>query len=671
MHGRPFKRGSNRPLDIEIIGFMNDSITGNVSGFMNDNIGQIGFGKDNYLKNGLPPLLELLVDGRVISSFRPNRHMPDSARQGVFLDNKAFEIAIPEEFYDASDHEVEIRLSENHRTLRNGRFTFNSQLPSSHWRGFIDSKTLESMKILEAEFDPEFYIKTYFPEAGLDQFRDNPFQHYISEGMKKGYSPNSWFQEDWYRAFYRDIREAIENRTIPSGFYHYVMAGRSEGRIEKFDLRKALETRMPNITEPVLLSNVTHLRRQLSGLENLPKFVCEPRCPQTVWFLLPMLNPDIAFGGYRAAYALIAELRHWGYGVAILCLEEEYANKEYFLWRESSEKLQNTFADIAVYAINDIPNATIYRNDLFVAYSVWGLAAARQLALLTGTNRPYLLAQEYEPIFYEYSSLRALCVEAYAIPHYPIINSQFLLRYFREERIGLFAEKTPPIEFVNYSVFEHKINRLLPQTAKAMRARQDRVLAAYARPEGHASRNLFEILILALQNLCEQGIFGQEWSFIGLGALSELPPITLGGGHQLNLVKKMSEEDYGSFLTSLDIGVSLIYGPHPTVVPFEFASTGALVVTNVFGNRRAEHLRGICENILPCAPALASVTCAIQDAVEAVGQFELREKRAYHPPFGSWEEIFTKDFITRTFKSEPVARTPPPASGPGGRGLAI
>ncbi len=81
------------------------------------------------------------------------------------------------------------------------------------------------------------------------------------------------------------------------------------------------------------------------------------------------------------------------------------------------------------------------------------------------------------------------------------------------------------------------------------------------------------------------------------------------------------------------------------MVPFEFATTGALVVTNTYVNRSAERLRGICGNIVPCQPSLDSVVQAIELSMSQVGKYAQRQRQALVPVTQSWDEIFSPAFL--------------------------
>jgi hypothetical protein len=503
---------------------------------------------------------------------------------------------------------------------------------------------------IKNHFDPAFYRSEYMP--GSKKSDDELLSHYIQHAGARGYSPNAFFDEKFYCAFYPEVQEAVETGQVMSGFYHYVVTGSGEGRLPQFDLKRVLDLRMPGVTTPTLLHRADDIKRRGDpiGARGRFKTIAARRGQPTIWILFPSINPDICFGGYKAAFELLIALKEDGYGVSILVTEDRVANKVYFMHRQSSQKLRDAFADIDIYTRETLQNLEIATNDMVLAYSVWDLHVAAEIASLTDRPLPYLLAQEYEPVFYDNSSVRAVCESRFAIPHYPIINSAILERYFRDRSIGVFSPNAKLNK--RYSVFNHKVNRLPSGTVASMKGRTERLLALYARPEGHAARNLFEIALLALRGACEAHEFGPEWRFLGLGALSDLQPINLGGGHSLHLEQKLSEEDYVKRMSTLDIGISLMFAPHPSVVPFEFATTGALVITNTYENRSRDDLTRICKNFVPCEPSVEGVRGALREAVARVEHFEARCRDIYEPPHASWREVFSSAFIHEVF-SEP------------------
>ena len=511
----------------------------------------------------------------------------------------------------------------------------------------IELSPSPALRLMEGEFDPDWYFETYLSREEGKENWTQPWRHYLDVGLRKGYSPSAAFNEAWYVAFYADVREAVASGELLCGFHHYLMGGRAEGREPRFDMAAALEAVIPGVTEPVLLERSRALADRLKPTP----CVVSPDRPRTLWLVLPRLNPDISFGGYRACFELIAALRGWGaergLQLSVLLLEEERANLDYFLWRTADARLRKTFAGVEVRGRAQIGSLEIGPKDRFLAYSSWDVIFAQPLAALTDEPRVIALVQEYEPIFHEYGSVRAISDWAFELPTYPIFNSAVLRDFFFTERVGVFKTMGWPMEGRDYAVFEHVIARLPPQSANDIRGRPTRTLALYARPEGHACRNLYELAELALKTLCAQGRFDARWRFVGLGSLTPLEPVDLGGGHALRFEPKMTEESYRRFVRDLDIGVSLMYAPHPSVIPFEFATTGALVVTNTFSNRPPEWFARISPNLVACEPTLAGVIAGLEAALARVEDYEARVEGALIPRTPTGRRCSTQRSWTR------------------------
>lgn len=501
---------------------------------------------------------------------------------------------------------------------------------------------------LRAEFDEEWYASTHLArEASTDAWID-PWRHYVSRGMREGRSPSARFDEAWYLAFHPDVREAVAQGHLLCGFHHYVVTGRAEGRRPHHELAAALERVIPGVTAPTLMERARALEARLRPM---PCRVARGR-PRTLWVVLPRLNPDISFGGYRACFELVAALRAYGerrgFRLSVVTLEEERANPHYYLWRTANTRLRRAFAGLEVRSRHEVDHLEIGPRDRFLAYSTWDVVFASPLAALTDEPRVLSLVQEYEPVFHDHGAVRAVVDWALELPSYPLFNSALLRDHFAAERLGVFKAGARPRAGEDYAVFEHVINRLPGQSAADMRLRPSRTCAVYARPEGHAARNLYELVELALKNMCARGRFDARWSFTGLGCLAPTPAVELGGGRRLEFTPKLAEEDYARLVRSLDIGISLMYAPHPSVIPFEFATTGALVVTNTYSNRPAAWFEGVSRNFVPCAPNLPGVVGALEAALARVEDHESRAIHALVPPETDWPEVFTAAFLDDT-----------------------
>jgi hypothetical protein len=509
--------------------------------------------------------------------------------------------------------------------------------PSDRERMFFDA--------LSRALDTDWYRRTYLHDVADARFQDDPLTHYLVQGMLEANSPGPSFDEKFYRAFYPEIQHAIDRGEIPSGFYHYVVAGREERRLPVYERVEVLEARMPGITRPALLERIPQIETRTAAR----KIVVDYSLSSRIWVLLPTINPDITFGGYRSVLELIRRLHETGRQVTVVCTEDGNASREYFLWRESSEAFRKVFREIDVIGQADSFRLIVGSHDVVLAYSLWDLYAADEIRRAAPSTRVVLLAQEFEPIFYDNCAARAIAEEAYRIPHFPLINSAFLRRYFEAHRIGVFHPEAnggrKAVDRRDFAVFEHRINRLSEQSVTQMMRAGDRVLVTYARPEGHAARNMFEILILALRRVCAEGGFGPEWSFVGLGALSDLEPIRLSDTHSLVLHAKMTEEEYTRYVSKMDIGVSLMYAPHPSVVPFEFATTGALVVTNEYENRSAKELAAISSNIIAGRPTVEGIAACLREAIRRVPDAKSRSAGIYKVAKSHWSDIFNDELL--------------------------
>ena len=75
-----------------------------------------------------------------------------------------------------------------------------------------------------------------------------------------------------------------------------------------------------------------------------------------------------------------------------------------------------------------------------------------------------------------------------------------------------------------------------------------------------------------------------------------------------------------------DVGLALMYTPHPSLVPIEMASAGMLTVTNSFENKTAEALAAISPNLITAEPGVEAIAAALGEAAAGVEDFERRAR---------------------------------------------
>ena len=131
-----------------------------------------------------------------------------------------------------------------------------------------------------------------------------------------------------------------------------------------------------------------------------------------------------------------------------------------------------------------------------------------------------------------------------------------------------------------------------------------------------------------------------------MGALSAGHRVHFPEGYELYLLPKMSGDEYANLLTDTDVGLSLMYAPHPGLVAYELARAGAKVVTNTFGLRNTEYLRSISENLVPCAPTIEGIASGIEAAILGLEDIDSRLRGAQICGPSSWDDVYNDHFFT-------------------------
>ncbi len=72
----------------------------------------------------------------------------------------------------------------------------------------------------------------------------------------------------------------------------------------------------------------------------------------------------------------------------------------------------------------------------------------------------------------------------------------------------------------------------------------------------------------------------------------------------MKLLPRADQADYARLLRAHDVGLALMYTPHPSLVPLEMASAGMVTVTNSFENKTADAMSAISSNLVTVAPTV-------------------------------------------------------------------
>jgi hypothetical protein len=263
-----------------------------------------------------------------------------------------------------------------------------------------------------------------------------------------------------------------------------------------------------------------------------------------------------------------------------------------------------------------------------------------------GRERFLYLIQEHEPFTFPMGSYAALAMASYDLPHTALFSTALLRDWFRLRGLGVYAGGTEAGDRAS-EAFENAITAIDPPSAAALAGRGARRLLFYARPEPHAARNMFELGMLALRRAAEQGAFDAGWTLHGIGTVEAGRTLPLGGGASLELLPRAGQDAYGALLREHDVGLALMYTPHPSLVPIEMASAGLVTVTNTFENKTADALAAISPNLLAAPPTVAGVAAALARATTAAGDVEARVRGSAVAWSRDWERSFDAALLAR------------------------
>jgi glycosyltransferase involved in cell wall biosynthesis len=368
--------------------------------------------------------------------------------------------------------------------------------------------------------------------------------------------------------------------------------------------------------------------------------------PQRVNLLIPTIDLDHFFGGYIAKFNLARRLAERGLQVRIVTVDPVPPLPRDWKQRlESYEGLAGLFDRVEVVFARESQGLEVSRADRFVATTWWSAHVAAHAARVLGGERFLYLIQEYEPFTFQMGTYAALASQSYGFPHFALFSTELLRDYFRRHAIGVYAEGAEAGDRAS-AAFENAITAIDPPTVAELARRSTRRLLFYARPEPHAARNMFDLGVLALDRALEQGALA-GWELHGIGAVDGGRRIDLGGGARLDLLARTGQRAYAEVLRDHDVGLALMYTPHPSLVPIEMASAGMLTVTNSFENKTAEALTAISSNLITAEPSVEAIAAALGQAAAGVEDFERRARGSAVQWSRDWDRSFDDALLER------------------------
>ena len=357
--------------------------------------------------------------------------------------------------------------------------------------------------------------------------------------------------------------------------------------------------------------------------------------PERVNLLIPSMDLRHFFGGYIAKLNLARRLAERGLRVRVVTVDP--VGSLPVDWRaqiEAYSGLDGVFGRVEVAFGRESHGLEVSRSDRFIATTWWTAHIADAARRELGGERFLYLIQEYEPFTFPMGTYAALADASYRLPHTALFSTELLRDWFRLRGLGVFATGA------GSAAFQNAITPIDPPGAGELAARATRRLLFYARPEPHAARNMFELGVLALGRAAADGVL-DGWTLDGIGTVEGRRRLDLGGGASLELLPRVAQGDYAHALREHDVGLALMYTPHPSLVPLEMASAGMLTVTNTFENKTAEALGAISGNLVAAAPDVGAVAAAIGAAVAGAGDGERRAAGSRVAWSRDWDTSFS------------------------------
>ncbi len=116
-------------------------------------------------------------------------------------------------------------------------------------------------------------------------------------------------------------------------------------------------------------------------------------------------------------------------------------------------------------------------------------------------------------------------------------------------------------------------------------------------------------------------------------------------------IGRFDMQEYKTLLPQHDLGLALMYSPHPSLLPIEMASAGLLVVTNTYGIKNQEYFSGISKNIKAVPPEPELLAHALIELSEKVDDFGARIEGSKVNWPHDWYETLPREVIEKAIEA--------------------
>lgn len=364
---------------------------------------------------------------------------------------------------------------------------------------------------------------------------------------------------------------------------------------------------------PIELSKTTEIAYRITGnpIDPIQK-IYNSEGGKRLNLVTDTINSDSLLGGVATALILATEfVNRYDYELRIITRNTEvnplnYENIMRISGIEPARKI-SYYSDSQRYDQEITFKLDVTPQDIFLATSWWSAKAVLETTI---RKRFFYVIQEVETFFYNFGGEHLLCDQIMKCKDIDfIVNSSYLFEYFR---------KNEPNITENGCYFEPAFPKQLYERKEFIE--KDRYkLFFYARPNN--PRNLFTVGINMLDNAIKRGIIDTgEWEIYCVG--QDVPEITFCNGYKSVNLGQLSWTEYAQFLSDVDLGLCLMYTPHPSYPPFDVACSGGVVLSNKMYNKTSFDM---CKNVILSDLDEETFMCSFAEAVDLAKNMEQRK----------------------------------------------
>lgn len=359
--------------------------------------------------------------------------------------------------------------------------------------------------------------------------------------------------------------------------------------------------------------------------------------PPYLNILLPSLNKEHLTGGPNTAINFACHLKKHNIPVRFIAINTPLTTNKDFLMDHCSKLsgLSNEALDGVEFTSALNTPLVVSPRCQFLATAWWTAKSISNYLEASDNKKFYYFIQDYEPGFYEWGHEHALALETYSMNYTPIVNSESLYNHMLQQKYNSFQSREDTYFFKPAVDSE----RFHPNSFK------EKTLLFYARPSV-APRNLFHIGLEALYQTTKK-VDLSDWSLYFIG--ESLRPVRL---HNCTIrsLPWMDYQGYSELVRKAKVTLSLMLSPHPSYLPLESASAGSYVVTNTYGTKSDNYLKGISNRILPATTKVESIKSRL---IEAIESSSIDSPQQFSLP-SSWEVAFqeTSSVIASKMKKD-------------------